>query len=75
MNDNSIGSVNCDVSVAEQINKLTKELEAARKESGALMNACALLNTTLDLQKLLEIILQQSAVLTSAEASSLALID
>ncbi len=75
LNDNSIGSVNCDISVAEQIHKLTKELEAARKESGALMNACALLNTTLDLQKLLEIILQQSAVLTSAEASSLALID
>ena len=59
----------------EQINKLRKYLEAARKESSALMDACALLNTTLDLQKLLEIILQQSAILTSAEASSLALVD
>lgn len=39
------------------------------------MDACALLGTTLDLKKLLEIILQQSAVLTDAEASSLALVD
>ena len=58
-----------------EIARLMKELEAARKESSALMDACALLNTTLDLNKLLEIILSQSAILTGAEASSLALID
>jgi signal transduction histidine kinase len=75
LNDKSNAQYNCDTAAAEQINRLTRELEAARKESGALMNACALLNTTLDLPKLLEIILQQSAILTSAEASSLALID
>lgn len=59
----------------QEIERLSKELEIARKESSALMDACALLTTTLDLTKLLEIILQQSAILTSAEASSLALID
>lgn len=58
-----------------EIERLGKGLEIARKESSALMDACALLNTTLDLNKLLEIILQQSAILTSAEGSSLALID
>ena len=60
---------------SHEIARLMKELEAARKESAALMDACALLNTTLDLKKLLEIILSQSAILTGAEASSLALID
>jgi signal transduction histidine kinase/putative methionine-R-sulfoxide reductase with GAF domain len=75
LNDNSNAPGIVDIPAGEQLQKLRRELEAARKESSALMNACALLNTTLDLQKLLEIILQQSAVLTSAEASSLALID
>lgn len=75
MNEKNAAAGIADIPAAEQLQRLTRELEAARKESSALMNACALLNTTLDLQKLLEIILQQSAVLTSAEASSLALID
>ncbi len=75
LNDKSNVRYDCDIAAAEQINRLTRELEAARKESNALMGACALLNTTLDLPKLLEIILQQSAILTAAEASSLALID
>ena len=59
----------------DEILRLERELESARKETQALMDACALLNATLDLPKLLEIILNQSAVLTEAEASSLALID
>ncbi len=75
MNENNGAQLNDNTVAIDQINRLTRELEAARKESGALMNACALLNTTLDLPRLLEIILQQSAVLTAAEASSLALID
>ncbi|MEZ7891456.1 MAG: ATP-binding protein [Candidatus Wallbacteria bacterium] len=59
----------------EEILRLTHELESARKETQALMDACALLTATLELPKLLEAILSQSAILTEAEASSLALID
>lgn len=57
-----------------EIERLRQELANSRTEADILMSAALLLNTTLELKGLLKIILEQSARIVNAEASSLALV-
>lgn len=62
------------ISTPGEIERLRQELENSRTEADILMSAALLLNTTLELKSLLKIILEQSARIVNAEASSLALV-
>ncbi len=64
-----------DINNDKLIVKLKEELSNYKKEADTIMSAALLMNSTLDLKELLRIILEQTAVLANAEASSLALVD
>lgn len=55
--------------------RLQKELEERNSELLALVEACTLINSTLDVRKLVELIMDMAKKVLDAEASSLMLID
>lgn len=59
----------------ETILRLQEELEERNSELLALVEACTLINSTLDVRKLVELIMDMAKKVLDAEASSLMLID